>query len=167
MDDLEYVGRVELNEALFKAKKTNSQKRSYARKWYQSRKGSLAARRNALKSNISAQAKERKKKLMAKQLKKADGKPKKSYNLKKKNEARISFAETVKHISAKHSVKEDYLKKEKPRFFIAEEDFKFNNINVKNGDVFTLIGTTLTFEKDNKKYTIHDPVPILQYLRRI
>jgi CRISPR/Cas system CSM-associated protein Csm2 small subunit len=171
LDDIEYVARVSLNEALFKSKKVSSQKASYARKWYQSRKGSLAARRRTLKSNISAMAKERKKKLMAKQLKRADGKPKRQYHTKgHTNENVKSFYDYTKDVQEQHkrkSAKDIEKKKEKARYFIAEEDFKFNDINVKNGDVFTLIGTKLIFEKGNKRYIISDLIPVLQFLKEI
>ena len=79
LDDIEFAGRVELNEGTFRAHKSSSAKRSYSKRWYQKRKGHLAARRRALKNSISVKAKAKKRERLRKQRKNLKGKPLKKY----------------------------------------------------------------------------------------
>ena len=79
LDDIEFAGRVELNEGIFNAHKSSSSKRSYAKLWYQKRKGHLAARRRALKNNISAMAADKKRERLRKQRKNLKKKPLRKY----------------------------------------------------------------------------------------
>jgi hypothetical protein len=169
LGDIEFAGRAELNEGIFRAHKSSSSKRSYARKWYQKRKGHLAARRRALKNNISAKAKAKKRERLRKQRKNAKGKPLKKYPTAKNhtNESRISFAETVKDVSKKHSVKENYPNRDKPRYFMPDERFKINNLEISAGQKFILIGSELIFEIDGKQYKVDDPVPVIPFLKEI
>jgi hypothetical protein len=169
LDDIEYAGRAELNEGIFRARKSTSQKRAYSRKWYKKNKGRLAVRRRKLKSSISAKAKAKKQERLRKQRKNVKGKPLKKYPTAKghTNENRISFAETVKDLSKKHSVKDDYPNRDKPRYFIPEKSFMINKMKITAGQKFILIGTELFFGIDGKKFKVDDPVPIIPYLKEI
>ena len=167
LGDIEYCSRSELNEALLKTHKVSSQKSIYARKWYKSRKGQLSARRRKLKTSITAMAADKKRERLKKQKKNLNKKPLKKYNTKgHANEDRVTFAEMVKPLFKKHSVKEDY-RFEKKDYLIADDDFQINEICIKKNQVFTLVGTKLIFEYHNKKYKIDDATSVLQYLTRI
>jgi hypothetical protein len=169
LGDIEHVGRTELNEGIFRAHKSSSSKRAYARKWYQRRKGHLAARRRALKNSISAKAKAKKRERLRKQRKNVKGKPLKKYPAAKghSNESKVTFAELVKPISEKYSVKQDYERKENPKYFIPQSKFKINDMEISAGQKFILIGKDMFSEIDGEKYKIDDPVPIIPYLKEI
>lgn len=170
LSDIEYIGRTStLNEGVLRAKKVSSQKSAMARKWYQARKGHLAARRRTLKNSISAMADKKKKERLRKQRKKLNKKPIRKYSTKgHTNESRVSFAEMVEPISKKHSVKQDCEKKEKPRYFLADQKIQIGDFNFKNSDLFILIGTDLIFERDKKRFTIKNiNSAVFQYLTEI
>lgn len=166
LDDIEYLSRSELNEALFRTHKVSSQKSSYARKWYKSRKGQLAARRRKLKTSISAMADAKKRERLKKQKKNLKKKPLKNYNTKNHTNERVSFAEIVKPLCQNHLVKQDYQFENKD-YLIADDDFQINGMAIKKNQVFVLSGTTLIFEYQNKRYKIDDATPVLQFLTRI
>ena len=77
--DIEFAGSTELNEGIYRAHKSISQKRAYARKWYKKNKGHFAARRRKLKNSIAAKAKAKKRERFRKQRKNLKGKPLKKY----------------------------------------------------------------------------------------
>jgi len=166
LGDIEYCSRSELNEALLKTHKVSNQKSIYARKWYKSRKGQLSARRRKLKTSISAMAADKKRERLKKQKKNLKKKPLKNYNTKNHTNERATFAEMVKTLSKKHSVKDDN-HFDKNDYLIADDDFQINEMLIKKNQVFTLIGTKLIFEYQNKKYEIDDATPVLPFLTRI
>jgi hypothetical protein len=171
LDDIEFAGRVELNEGIYRTHKSSSGKRAYARKWYARNRGKLSANRRALKTNITAQANDKKRVRLKKQRKNVKGKPLKKYPTAKghSNESRVTFAKTVKPItdSKKYSVLAEYNNCEKPRFFIPEKPFVINNIEMSAGQKLVLIGSELFFEIDGKRLKIDNPVPVIPYLQEI
>jgi len=104
---------------------------------------------------------------MARQRKNRNSKPLRKYpTAKNHTNERKTFAEMVKPIIKKHSVKSS-LQKEETIYFMADKDFQINEIPIKKNQLFTLGGTTLIFEYQNKKYKVDDATPVLQYLSRI
>jgi len=163
--DIDYIGRTTpMNEGVLRAKKSSSSKRAEVRKWYKRNRSKLARARKKLARSAEGKRRNRKAKLMAKQKKNRHGKPLLKYPT-ANNHSNESFY---------NFVKEDREKvrplpvREKPKYFMAEQSLTLGGFYFKENDLFILEGTTLIFEKDNKKYKIGNiNTDIFQYLRRI
>ena len=136
------------------------------KKWYKKNRQKLAKRRRKLKISAAGKAKARKRERMRKQKKNLRGKPLLRYpSAKNHTNERITFAEMVEPISKKYPGKLPV--REKPKYFMADEKFQIGEVEIKIGQKFTLTGTELVFESNQKKYKIEAVPELVQYLRRI
>lgn len=82
LGDIEFAGRLEIDEGVFRAHKSTSKKRAYSKMWYMKNRQKLVKKRRALKTNIKAMAYAKKRERLRKQRKNIKGKSLKQYHTK-------------------------------------------------------------------------------------